>query len=32
VQVEDALWSHCMPGIESLSHQQKWSLFDDHVQ
>jgi hypothetical protein len=21
-----------MPGIKSLSRQQKWSLFDDHVQ
>jgi hypothetical protein len=27
-----ALWSHCKPGISSLSHQQKWSLFNDHVQ
>jgi hypothetical protein len=32
VQVQDALWSHCKPGIKTLSHQQKWSLFDDHVQ
>ena len=21
-----------IPGMNSLSHQQKWSLFDDHVQ
>jgi hypothetical protein len=32
VQVQDALWSHCKPGIKSLSRQQKWSLFNDHVQ
>jgi hypothetical protein len=32
VQVQEALWSHCKPGISSLSHQQKWSLSDDHVQ
>jgi hypothetical protein len=28
----EALWSHCKPGISSLSHQQRWSLFNDHVQ
>jgi hypothetical protein len=27
-----ALWSQCKAGISSLSHQQKWSLFHDHVQ
>jgi hypothetical protein len=27
VQVQKALWSYCKP-----SHQQRWSLFDDHVQ
>jgi hypothetical protein len=32
VQVQKALWSHCKPGINSLSHQQRWSLFNDHVQ
>jgi hypothetical protein len=32
VQVQEALWSHCKPGISSLSHQQKWSLFDEHIQ
>jgi hypothetical protein len=32
VQVQEALCSHCKPRISSLSHQQKWSLFDDHVQ
>jgi hypothetical protein len=32
VQVQEALWSHCKSRISSLSHQQKWSLFNDHVQ
>jgi hypothetical protein len=32
VQVQKVLWSHCKPGINSLSHQQGWSLFNDHVQ
>jgi hypothetical protein len=32
VQVQKVLWSHCKLGINSLSHQQRWSLFYDHVQ
>jgi hypothetical protein len=32
VQVQESLWSHCKPIIISLSHQQKWSLFNVHVQ
>jgi hypothetical protein len=32
VQVQKALWSHCKLGINSLSHQQRWSLFNDHMQ
>jgi hypothetical protein len=32
VEVQKALWSHCNLGINSLNHQQRWSLFNDHVQ